>query len=272
MASVTASLAPVTPIRNALGGDYLFSAMRISPARAVAELLRVCFPDARTALDLTYGHGRFWDGTAHVAVTGLDRDPGRAPHVVADFRALPFADDAFDVAVFDPPFLSDGGAGSVMAARYTAYRSEAEARASIALGCAEAWRVGRLGALVKVQDSHHGGRFVELTRWVADAIPVPLYDRVEVPNERRKIIDPKWRQPQLSTYRRHSTYLLFRKDGPMHRRRPASIGGRCAICGAMILDRRRDAATCSDRCRQKAYRRRLKAAVQAPSGPTASSR
>ena len=55
--------------------DRLYTIEDGTSAQAVARLLAVLFPDARTVLDATYGHGRFWDGTAPVEVTGMDLDP-----------------------------------------------------------------------------------------------------------------------------------------------------------------------------------------------------
>lgn len=258
---VTHTPALITPIRDIQRADYLFSHMKISPAQAVAELLRVCFPDARTALDMTYGKGNFWDGTAHVAVIGMDGDPKRARDLVGDFHALPFDSGAIDVPIFDPPFLSNGGKRSIMRAQYTAYRSVEEARASITLGCQEAWRVARLGVIVKVQDHHHGCRFVRQSDWVRAAVPMEQYDELLIPNENPKVIDPKWGQPQLSTYRDHSVYLVFRKDGPVHKRRapaPSQIGPRCAapMCDMPIGHLRGGAVTCSPKCRTALSRQR----------------
>jgi hypothetical protein len=239
--------------------------MKISPARAVAEMLRICFPDARSALDATIGKGNFWDGTAHVEPIGMDLDPRRALHVVGDFTALPFLDGAADVVIVDPPFLSHGGELSIMRAQYTTYRTPEEARESITQGCREAWRVARLGIIVKVQDHHHDQRFTRMSRWVEDAVPMAIYDELLIRNENPKVIDPKWRQPQLSTYRDHSAYLAFRKDGPVHKRRapaPSRTGPRCEAskCDNPIGGRRGDAKTCSDACRQRARRQRWKGA------------
>jgi hypothetical protein len=261
--SVTATAPLIAPTVTAPPDDYLFSSPKITPAQAVAELLRVCFPDARTALDATYGKGCFWNGTARVEVTGLDGNPKRARHVVGDFCALPFADGVFDVVIFDPPYLSNGGKRSIMRAQYTTYETADQAHASIAQGCREAWRVSRLGIIVKVQDHHHGRRFLRLSDWVRAAVPMAQYDELLAPNENPKVIDPKWKQPQLSVYRDHSAYLAFRTDGPVHRRRrPAPTPLRlpasphCAICNGPLGNGRRDRASCSPSCRQRAYRQR----------------
>jgi hypothetical protein len=191
-----------------------------SSARTIARLLAVLFPDAATALDLTYGSGKFWDGTAPVDVVGLDRDPARAAHVRADFTALPFRDGAFDVAIFDPPYMTDTGAASIMRARFGSFRTVAHLQAAVRAGAREAWRVGRLGAIVKVANHKHGGRLVHMTRWVEDAIPSALYDELHLRSP-SKIEDRRWGQ-QRSLRSAHATFLVFRHDGPIHRARQAT--------------------------------------------------
>ena len=149
----------------------------------------------------------------------MDLDPRRAPHVVGDFRAMPFADDAFDVVTFDPPFHTDMGRGkaSVMGARFATFGTLAELRAAVEQGCREAWRVGRLGAIVKVQDYIHESQAVWMSRWVQDAFPVEPFDVLHL-RRPHKLVDPKWRD-RLSVYRNHATFWVYRTDGPVHRRR-----------------------------------------------------
>lgn len=189
-------------------------------AWAVARLLAVLFPDALTALDMTYGSGNFWDGTAHVSVIGMDRNPARARDVCADFTRLPFAAGAFDVAIFDPPYITDAGRDSVMRARFGSFRNVAELRAAVEAGCREAWRVSRLGIIVKTQNHKHASRFVHMTRWVEGAVPAELYDELHLRSP-SKIEDGKWGE-QLSLRSAHATFSIFRHDGPIHRRRRPS--------------------------------------------------
>lgn len=40
------------------------------------------------------------------------------PDIVADFRAMPFEDDTYDLIVFDPPHLKWAGKNSIMKAQY----------------------------------------------------------------------------------------------------------------------------------------------------------
>jgi DNA polymerase-1 len=202
--------------------DYLFSAMPVSPAQAIAAILEICFPDAATTLDASYGKGNFWDGSAPVSVLGLDLNPRRAKDVVGDFCHLPFRDASVDVVVLDPPFLSDGGEQSVMRRQYTTFESIPAARESFQQAVREAWRVARIGIVVKAMDHIRGNQLLRQTDWVRAAVPVEQYEELLVPNEQDKVVDPKWKKPQLSFYRHHSAYLVFRKDGPVHKRRRPS--------------------------------------------------
>jgi hypothetical protein len=182
----------------------------------IAQILRVFFPDAETALDSTGGDGGFWDGSQPVDVTALYVDPRRSDGAVGDFRQLEYDDESFDVVLFDPPHLEDGGTRSIMAEKFGTYSSD-DLPDVIRTGTCEAWRVARLGIVVKVTDHSHSGRYVLESDWVREAVGQPPYDEVHQvrPNA---MIDPKWEE-QLSAYNNGSTYLIFRKDGPLHKRR-----------------------------------------------------
>ena len=183
----------------------------------VAQILRVYFPDAETAFDCTGGDGGFWDGSEPVEVTALYVDPQRAADgEIADFRHLDYDDESFDVALFDPPHIADGGTESIMAEKFGTYADEDLADV-IREGVCEAWRVARLGIVVKVTDHVHGQRYVLESDWVREAIGQPPYDEVHQVRS-GAMIDPKWEE-QLSAYNNGSTYLIFRKDSPMHVRR-----------------------------------------------------
>jgi hypothetical protein len=195
---------------------------QVSGAKAIAGLLDILLPDARTILDMTFGKGQFWKPRAHpvpVSVTGLDLDPSRARDVRGDFRALPFANGSFDVCVFDPPYLWDVSKKrpGIMGSRFGSFETAGDARASIEAGSREAWRVARLGIIVKVQDYIHASRSWWLSRWVQDVMPVEPYDFLHLTGS-RKLNDPKWKR-QLSVRRRHATFWVWRMDGNVHRAR-----------------------------------------------------
>jgi len=185
----------------------------------VAQILRVFFPAAETALDMTGGDGGFWDGSELLDVTRLIVDPAGAPDGTEDFRSLPhIPDDAHDVTLFDPPHLADSSAGSIMGDKFGTIPDD-EMEDAIQAGCREAWRIGRLGTVIKVTDHVHGQRYVIESDWVRAAIGQPPFDEVYQVRT-GAVIDPKW-QEQLSAYNNGSTYLIFRKDGPLHTRKGA---------------------------------------------------
>jgi hypothetical protein len=64
-----------------------------------------------------------------------------APDVLWDFCALPFPDEAFTLAVFDPPHLARAGQASYMAAKYGLLQGDW--RTMLAQGFSEAFRVLR---------------------------------------------------------------------------------------------------------------------------------
>ena len=182
--------------------------------------MQVCFPDQKSILDSTYGRGNFWPKDQRDAIVGVDINPVRAKDICADFTRLPFADNAFDITVFDPPYVSNMGKGkpSVMGSQFGSFASLGELESTVRAGTREAWRVSRLGVIVKIQDHIRSGRLMRMSRWVEEEIPVPLYDEMHV-MQQRKLVDPKWGDEQLSIYRNHSTYMVFVKGSQYHRRR-----------------------------------------------------
>src|SRR2546428_9746623 len=94
---------------HAVIGPLMRFMIGASSAEIVAVILRVLFPDARTALDLTPGRRCFWSETVptHVAVRFSEHD----------FTALPYGDAEVDVSLLDPPHNADAGERSVMGRR-----------------------------------------------------------------------------------------------------------------------------------------------------------
>ena len=190
---------------------------RGSSMEVVAKILVVLLPDGVTILDTTFGHGGFWTPEHLPRVTGIDLNPSRARDVCADYTKLPFSDESFDICVFDPPYRTDAGKDSILAARFGSYPTVEALEVGVRAGVREAWRVARVGIVVKVMEYIHASRLVRMTRWVEDEIPIPLYDYVlaESPS---KVEDRRWREPQLSVRSTACHYLVWRKDGAVHRR------------------------------------------------------
>lgn len=205
--------------------ERLYSVETGSSARTIAKILRVLFPDAATVLDSTWGKGRFWDGSWTGWVVGLDISPHGRPHVLGDFTQLPFRDESFDVVIFDPPYLTDVSKSgtSVMGRRFGSYRSDDEIENSIAYGCRAAWRVARLGIVVKVSQHTHESRFVDMQGWVREALGAPLYGQVEQVRQTAKIVGSNWGADQLSVWCNSATFMVFKHGDQRHLRRWAVV-------------------------------------------------
>jgi len=183
-------------------------------ATIVSLILGVCFPDAETALDMTYGAGNFWDGSAAVKVLAHDLLAERAPNGAADFRSLPYNPRSFSVVLFDPPHLAD--AHGVMAERFGTYAHQHLERV-ITDGVNEAWRLCKLGIVVKVTDHIHDEQLQLESDWVRDAMGQRPYEVVHQVRP-HALVDPRWEE-QLSAYNNGSSYLVFRRGEQRHVRR-----------------------------------------------------
>jgi hypothetical protein len=187
---------------------------KMSTAAIVADVLRVVFPDATDAVDMTYGLGRFWNGSAHVEVTRHDLDPQRAPDGVMDFRDMRYGDRSFDVALLDPPHMADAGAASIMGKRFGTARN-GDLEQLIKVGAREAWRICELGVIIKIADHVHGQKLVLESDWVRSALDGRAPYEVVFQTRERSLRDPRWGK-QLSAYNNGATFLAFRKGDQRH--------------------------------------------------------
>jgi hypothetical protein len=190
--------------------------MQIGSAEAVRRLVDLAFRDAHTALDLTYAHRGFWADPLPpgLVVTGNDIDPESTADLHVDFRSTGLPDSAYDLVIFDPPHVADGGKAGIMARRYGTVRGTAALRALIEAGCHEAWRVAAIGVLIKVADHSHQGEEQALSEWVKAAIGARVYTLLHSfrPGYLR---DGKHRVERVPR-NNGATWLAFRKDGHRH--------------------------------------------------------
>jgi hypothetical protein len=196
--------------------DVTMRYMPIGSAEAVRRLVHLAFRDCATALDLTYAHGRFWvDPLPPVlALTTNNLDPSSAADLHLDFMATGLPDGAYDLVIYDPPHLADGGSTGIMGRRYGTVRGTPALRALIEAGAREAWRIAAVGTLVKVADHSHQGRHQQLTRWVEDAVGAELYFDLHAYRS-TYLRDGKHRATRVPRSN-GATWLVFRKSGPMH--------------------------------------------------------
>lgn len=184
---------------------FLRYSVRMSTATLVGELIRVIFPDCATGVDLTPGVGCFW----------RDETPLRIERSAHDFRELPYADDAFDLSLFDPPHNADAGVMSIMGRRFGTYK-HGELEQAVRQGLREAWRVCSVGAIVRVTDAVHGQKFIRMSGWVIDELGEPFEVVHQVRD--RSLRDPKWKG-SYSARNNGSVYLAYRRGDQRHRAR-----------------------------------------------------
>ena len=190
--------------------------------KIIAKILATCFPDARDAMDPTYGLGGFWDGSAHVdLVAAHDSKQERAPSGAMDVTDLKYGDLSFDVITLDPPHLGEAGDDSVMGQAFGTADTETIKR-TIMLGTRECWRVCGIGLIVKVTDHVHASVYQLESDWVGEALDWQAPYEVVHQVRSHAVIDPKWGRPQLSAYNNGSTYLVFRRGDQRHVQRTAT--------------------------------------------------
>jgi hypothetical protein len=190
--------------------------MPIGSAEAVRRLVHLAFRDCATALDLTYAHGRFWADPLPpgLTVTSNNLDPSSPAELHLDFMATDLPDGAYDLVIYDPPHVADAGQTGIMGRRYGTVRGIAALRELIEAGAREAWRLARVGVLVKVADHAHQGRHQPLSRWVEDALGAEL--SFDLHTYRTAYVrDGKHRATRVPRSN-GATWLVLRKGGPMH--------------------------------------------------------
>lgn len=191
-----------------------------SNAEMVADLARV--GHLRTTdriIDPTYGRGTWWKLWRPEELRGSDIDPAKSPTMTSiDFTALPYDDDSFDAAAFDPPYIAEQGHKSTSAEFGDRYGIAGDARrpehtqARIDAGLTELARVvrryGRI--VVKAMDYTNGRTFFPgayYTTAHALSIGLRMVDRLE--HLRQPGPTPNDGTTQHTARRNYSTVLVF---------------------------------------------------------------
>jgi SAM-dependent methyltransferase len=184
--------------------------------------------DDDLVLDPTYGLGRWWSKWHPSVLYASDIDPAKSVEPAADFRDLPWADGAFDVVAFDPPYKLNGTpSGPDADYGVDVPATWQERHALIRAGIDECGRVLRTGGylLLKCQDQVSSGRVrwqtIEFTLH-AEARGFELVDSLHLIGHRPQ---PGGRR-QVHARRNLSTLLVFRKRQRKPRRKPT---GDCSV-------------------------------------------
>lgn len=247
-----------------------------SSAEATRRYIHLAFRDAHTAIDLTAAHGGFWKPPVppELAITTNNLDSTSRADLHLDFTDTGLPDGAFDLAVYDPPHLADLGADSIMGKRFGSAMGNEGLDQLVTAGVREAWRIARIGILVKLADSSHGGEFLQLSRWVLDQFDVQPYFVAHT--TRPPLEDGKWKVQRVPRSN-GAVYLVWRKDGHQHRdfdglyerqlarsvrqaEREKTLNEAQRLCASCLTllppDAPSYAVTCSASCRNRLYRER----------------
>ncbi len=161
---------------------------------AIEMILKLHFPHATTAVDVTWGKGVFWKGIDQVFVTGCDIERGRANPVIADCVRLPFKVDSFDIGVIDLPFMHDTKprSGTNLHKDYRGIgRSDEFVRLTV-LGARELARVVRFGYIIKCKNQVERGSYRHIEAALVSCLGQPL-DVLEFLPDVILQNDPKWK-------------------------------------------------------------------------------
>lgn len=209
----------IRPPDPVLNGHTAMTYMVDTPSdMAVRHLLNLCFRDCIEVLDLTYGSGNFWKAPTPpgITLTTNNPDPDASTHLHVDYTGTGLPSGLADLVIFDPPHTADNGEGGHFKQRYGGtVRGNIALMADIRQGTAEAWRLARLGILVKVADCSHGGELLMESHWVQQEVgrvPYAVMHTVK----KHPLIDPKHKVQRVPKSN-GAVYLAFRKDSHKHK-------------------------------------------------------
>lgn len=152
---------------------------------ALKKVLEWYFKDSQKILDVTTGEKRIWNQTTlhnntldtktkRHDVTFLDSSPLSSADILGDFTQLPFADDTFDLIVFDPPFLKPTSGIEAFGIkkhrtpdRMFYFRQNKEEWVPPEIRFQQTWkefnRVSKNGLIVKISERYENGYEIPVT-------------------------------------------------------------------------------------------------------------
>ena len=175
---------------------------------AIVNLLSIHSPAHSKILDCTYSTGSMWRGLKYDIVK-CDLTANNKIDIQADCMAMPFLSNVFDVIVFDPPHIADGGSGGIMHKRYGSNKGLGLSILMERFLC-DASRVLVPNGLVlaKIANGVHSNRFNNMSRLFLDYAELSGFEQVDesIRVSNHLINDPKWNR--ILHLRRAHVYWL----------------------------------------------------------------
>lgn len=242
---------------------------RWTDASILSQVIGLHYSSPPFSLDATYGGGRMWRGCAYQPTVRLDRRPLPNVDVVATWDHLPglFGAQPFELVVWDPPHLADGGQGAMRGTWDTAYGvagDNVRGHASISHLYADFLHAAR-GALApaglllaKIADQvHQSEQQLQAVDFVVAARAAGWTVCEMLPKMRPAgAMDPKWRRQRH--IRKAWSYWIAAHPGPRCTAEGVDLLLQCQACGAYFRAERSHAKTCGGACRERLrYRKNL---------------
>ena len=83
------------------------------------DIMKVYAEPGDVILDMTYGRGVFWSNIEKGKYTLIENDKDKKKgQLSADLRAMPFAEETFDVVIMDPPYVFGAGGKDMLDKQY----------------------------------------------------------------------------------------------------------------------------------------------------------
>lgn len=238
---------------------------RSSDAAILSQLIGLHYDRPPVTLDATWGRGAIWRGCPYQPTTRVDRRPVPGVDTVGEWHDLPllFGPAAFELVVWDPPHMTDGGKDAMSGTWDESYgigQASLSGHLNISylypefLHAAAAVLTPAGTLLAKIADQVHGAeQQLQAVDFVVAARAAGWTVCEMVPKMRQPgPLDPKWRRQYH--VRKAWSYWICAHPGDRCPAVGVALVMQCQApkCGRDFRAERSTAQYCSDACNERA--------------------